>query len=156
MSAKFDTRITPARPDIAATSLKGKVAAERFVEGHLTQVARGVVDLRSGPSQDAGLHTQLLFGEQFTVYEDRDGWLWGQTTLDGYVGYARREDFDTPRSPTHRVVSLATPLLNAPDVKKGARDMLPMNARISVTDSGCGACNFVASTVGAAAGVMRF
>jgi len=136
VSAQFDTRITPVRPDLAAASLKGKVAAERFVEGRLTQVSRGVVDLRAGPSQDAGLHTQLLFGEQFTVYEDKDGWVWGQATLDGYVGYARREDFDPPRSPTHRVVSLATPLLNAPDVKKGARDMLPMNAMVCVTDSG--------------------
>jgi len=136
VSAQFDTRITPVRPDLAAASLKGKVVAERFVEGRLTQVSRGVVDLRAGPSQDAGLHTQLLFGEQFTVYEDKDGWVWGQATRDGYVGYARREDFDPPRSPTHRVVSLATPLLNAPDVKKGARDMLPMNAMVCVTDSG--------------------
>ena len=136
MSDKFDTRITPARPDLAAASLKGKVAAERFVDGRVAQIARGIVDLRAGPSQDSGLHTQLLFGEQFTVYEDKDGWVWGQATLDGYVGYARREDFHQPRSPTHRVVSLATPLLNAPDVKKGARDMLPMNAMVCVTDSG--------------------
>jgi cell wall-associated NlpC family hydrolase len=112
------------------------VAAERFVDGELMQVVHGVVDLRAAPSKDGGLHTQLLFGEQFTVYDDKDGWAWGQASSDGYVGYARREDFDLPRSPTHRVASLSTPLLNAPDVKKGAADMLPMNATVCVTETG--------------------
>jgi cell wall-associated NlpC family hydrolase len=97
---------------------------------------RAVVNLRAAPSQDAGLHTQLLFGEHFTVYEDKDGWFWGQAVLDDYVGYARSEDFGEPGSVSHRVISLATPLLNAPDVKKGARGMLPMNARLSVLEDG--------------------
>lgn len=136
MSGNFDPRITPARPDIAAAFLKGKVAAERFVEGEVTQVMRGVVDLRTAPSQNAGLHTQLLFGESFTIYEDKNSWVWGQASSDGYVGYARRADFDLERSPTDRVVSLSTPLLNAPDVKKGAADMLPMNATVCVREAG--------------------
>ena len=136
MSGKFDARVTPARPDLAASFLSGKVAAEKFVEGRLAQVSHGVVDLRAGPSEDAGLHTQLLFGEQFTVYEDKNGWVWGQATLDGYVGYARSAAFDLPRSATHRVIALSTPLLNAPDVKKGAADMLPMNATVRVDDTG--------------------
>jgi cell wall-associated NlpC family hydrolase len=34
------------------------------------------------------------------------------------------------------VIALATPLLIAPDVKKGARDMLPMNAKAAVAGAG--------------------
>jgi cell wall-associated NlpC family hydrolase len=136
VSEKFDARVTPARPDLAAAFLKGKIVAEKFAGGTVMQVARGVVELRALPHQDAGLHTQLLFGEHFTVYEDKEGWVWGQAALDLYVGYARRENFDPPQSPTHRVVSLATPLLNAPDVKKGTRDMLPMNAKLCVVENG--------------------
>lgn len=136
MSANFDSRVTPARPDLAATALKGNVAAERFVEGRLVQVARGVVGLHGAPSGDAGLHTQLLFGESFTVYEEKNGWVWGQAALDSYVGYARTEAFASPIVPTHRVISLATPLLAAPDVKKGARDMLPLNAKLALRDPG--------------------
>ena len=34
----FDPRITPARPDLAARHLAGKVAAERFVDGMLREV----------------------------------------------------------------------------------------------------------------------
>jgi len=136
VSTKFDTRVTPARPDLAAAFLKGKVAAERYAEGRVMQAARGVVELRAAPSQNAGLHTQLLFGEHFTVFENKGGWLWGQAALDGYVGYARAEEFGEAGTGTHKVISLATPLLNAPDVKKGARDMLPMNATLSLAESG--------------------
>ena len=136
MSENFDARVTPARPDLAAAFLRGKVAAERFVDGSVMQVTCGVVDLRAAPSYHAGLHTQLLFGEHFTVYEDKNGWVWGQSALDGYVGYAQSEYFGDAGKTTHRVSSLSTPLLNAPDVKKGAPDMLPMNAKLAVADVG--------------------
>jgi len=136
VSSNFDARVTPARADLAAAFLKGKVAAEKFVDGDVMQIACGVVDLRAAPSYDAGLHTQLLFGEQFTVYEDKGGWVWGQAALDDYVGYARSEHFGDPATATHHVISLSTPLLNAPDVKKGAPDMLPMNAKLAIADIG--------------------
>jgi hypothetical protein len=136
VSANFDPRITPARPDLAAAFLYGKVNAQKFVGGSVRQVGCGVVDLRGAPSYDAGLQTQLLYGEQFTVYEDKDGWVWGQAALDGYVGYALSEHFTDPGMATHRVISLSTPLLNAPDVKMGAPDMLPMNSKLTILQGG--------------------
>lgn len=136
MSAGFDRRLTPARPDLAAAHLKGKVTAEAFAEGRAVQVARGVVGLYSAPAEDAGLQTQLLLGESFTVYEEKSGWVWGQAELDSYVGYAQAACFTPLVTATHRVTSLATALLRAPDVKKGAFDMLPMNAKVAVVDEG--------------------
>ena len=136
MSAVFDRRLIPARADLAAAHLKGKVAAEAFVEGRIAQVARGVAGLYSAPAEDAGLQTELLFGEVFTIYEERAGWVWGQASLDSYVGYAPAACFAPPVAVTHQVISLATPLLRAPDVKKGASDILPMNAKVAVTDGG--------------------
>jgi cell wall-associated NlpC family hydrolase len=132
----FDKRVTPARLDLAAAHLEGKVIAKRFVEGRAAQVSRGVVGLYAAPTDTSGLRTQLLFGEHFTIYEDKHGWVWGQAALDGYVGYAKAEGFGPPALPTHRVISLSTPLLNASDVKKGARDMLPMNARVTLAEGG--------------------
>ena len=132
MSAGPDRRLTPARPDLAAAHLKGKVAAEAFVEGRIAQVVRGVAGLYSAPAEDSGLQTQLLYGESFTIYEEKAGWVWGQARLDSYVGYAQAVCFAPFATATHRVTSLATPLLRAPDVKKGASDMLPMNAKVAV------------------------
>ena len=98
----------------------------------MAQVARSVTGLYSAPSEDSGLQTQLLYGESFTIYEEKNGWVWGQAGLDSYVGYAQAAGFAPFASTTHRVTSLATPLLRAPDVKKGAFDMLPMNAKVAV------------------------
>ncbi|HEY4263932.1 MAG TPA: hypothetical protein VGM72_01325, partial [Micropepsaceae bacterium] len=130
----FDKRVTPARLDLAAAHLEGKVTAAKFVEGRTGQVTRGVTGLQAAPTETAGLRTQLLFGEEFTVYEEKHGWVWGQAALDGYVGYARAGSVGTSCPPTHRVIVLSTPLLNAPDVKKGARDMLPLNAKVAVAE----------------------
>ena len=129
----LDPRITPARADIAAAELKGKLAAERFVEGRMVQAAKGAVALRKRPTDDAPLETQILYGERFTVYEEKNGWVWGQAAGDKYVGYAHAESFVARvGEPSHRVTALFTPLLPASDVKSAHHDLLPMNAKVSV------------------------
>lgn len=67
---KRDRRLTPARPDLAATYLRGEVEAARFVEGRAMRVAEALVDLRRDPQPDGGVETQALFGERVMVYED--------------------------------------------------------------------------------------
>src|SRR6266545_3108585 len=74
MSA-LDPRLTPARADLAAKHLEGKVAAARFVEGELREVAEPQAPLRRAPSPDAALDTEALKGERVIVYETTDeGW----------------------------------------------------------------------------------
>ena len=83
-----DPRITPARPDLAAEHLRGKVEARRFAEGTVQEVVVGIVPLRKFPAHDAPLVTEALYGERVTIYEtDEEGWAWGQLKSDGYVGY---------------------------------------------------------------------
>jgi len=136
VTAEFDKRLTPARTDLAAAHLKGKVAAAAYVEGRPLQVSRGVIGLYANPQEHAGQQTQLLLGEDFTVYEEKNGWVWGQADSDGYVGYAPAENFGPPQPVTHCVTALGTPLLFAPDVKQGTRDILPLNARLAVAEMG--------------------
>jgi hypothetical protein len=78
----IDKRIVPARPDLAAAHLQGRVMAARFVEGRAAQTARGVVGLHTAPVDTAPLHTQLLFGEGFTIYDEKNGWVWGQASRE--------------------------------------------------------------------------
>jgi len=132
----FDRRVTPARADLAAAHLRGRIEAERYSEGRASHVERAHTALRAAPSFDAPLETELLFGENFIVYEEHDGWVWGQAPLDAHVGYAQAADFSGGTTqPTHRVVVPATPLLPAPDAKQPARDILPMNAKLEVASS---------------------
>src|SRR3954447_10341954 len=65
----FDPRRTPARPDLAALELKGKVEATRFVAGELYEVIDAQAPLRRAPTSDAGLQTEALKGERVVVYE---------------------------------------------------------------------------------------
>jgi hypothetical protein len=128
----LDPRITPARGDIAAAHLRGQVEAKHFVEGETKIVAMGRAALRAGPATNAGMASELLFGEPVTVYERRDGWAWVQAERDKYMGYVRDESLGDLFEATHRITAPMTPVLPAPDVKRPATDILPMNARVQI------------------------
>jgi cell wall-associated NlpC family hydrolase len=135
--AEFDVRLTPARDDIAAAHLKGAVRAARYVEGRVLAADDGAVALRAKPSALSRLETQLLFGEKFTVYDEADGWAWGQCAFDGYVGYVERRFLGAPHgAATHRVSARFSHIYEAGEVKSPATGRLPMNAKLSVSQVG--------------------
>nr|TFG52106.1 MAG: peptidase P60 [Hyphomicrobiales bacterium] len=114
-------------------NLKAAVDVPRYAEGKTSTVVRGTVPLRKSPQADAGMETQLLFGERFVVFDEKDGWAWGQAGLDNYVGYVQAEALRfSSFEPTHRVATIATPILPAMDVKRPARELLPMNAKLRI------------------------
>ena len=80
----FDPRTTPARPDLAAQHLEGRVAAARFVSGTELEVRDAQAPVRRQPSPEAPLDTEALHGEQVMIYDDNgEGWCWGQLRADG-------------------------------------------------------------------------
>lgn len=132
----FDARLTPARPDLAATHLKGRIDAPRYVEGRATQVREPVIDLRKAPDPARGAETQLLFGERFVVYDEEEGWAWGQCARDGYVGYVSASALASPaQAPNHRVSALRTHLYAAPDIKTPPLAALTFDACVHVSDA---------------------
>src|SRR5580692_3419721 len=126
-----DKRLTPARPDLAAAHLKGKVEATRFAEGEKFSVITGRASLRVAPSDDAAQDSELLFGENVTVYERQNGWAWVQAKADSYVGYVREDALGAPVSANAHVTALMTPVFAAPDLKTPVRDLLPLNALVA-------------------------
>lgn len=134
MNAALDPRLNAFRPDIAAASLRGVVEADRFVEGVACQVRTGFASLAEQPSFESRQASQLLFGEVFTVFEERDGWAWGQNGTDRYVGWTRLEGLEMGVSaPTHTVMALRTYLFPAPDLKTPPLDMLSIGSKVTVT-----------------------
>src|SRR5262245_31687336 len=105
-----DPRLTPARPDLAAKYLEGKVEAARFVDGEIFEVIEAVAPLRRAPSPDSELLTQALKGEHVTIYDHNgEGWAWGQLQSDGCVGWLPESTLASPSSaPTHKVTALWT------------------------------------------------
>jgi cell wall-associated NlpC family hydrolase len=129
----LDPRLTPARPDLAAAYLRGKVAADDYVEGHAWHVCAGTADVRHAPAPDAPLDTQALYGEEVMLYEDHEGFGWVQLARDGYVGYMSMAALAEGQfKPTHRVTVNRSFVYPGPELKLPARDALPLGASVCV------------------------
>src|ERR1700759_2972013 len=130
-----DPRLTPARPEVAAKYLEGKVKAARFVEGEVFEVVEAVAPLRSGPYADAELATEALKGERVTVYDrNGEGFAWGQLNSDGYVGWLPDAALARPAaSPTHKVTALRTLAFPGPSIKLAPAETLSLGSRLTIT-----------------------
>ncbi len=134
-SFSLDPRLTPARPDLAAASLRGKVEAARFVEGWRRRLVEPIAPLRRAPAHDAPLETQALYGEDALVFEENEGWAWAQLQRDSYVGYLPANALGAQAAPTHRVAVLSTFVYPKPNIKAPPLAALPLGARVRVTAS---------------------
>ena len=129
-----DPRLTPARPDLAAKYLEGKIAAARFVTGEQFEISDAIAPLREGPSSDATLLTQALKGERATIYDrNSEGFSWGQLNSDGYVGWLPDRALAKPGAPpTHKITALKTFAFPGPSIKLPPADTLVMGAMVTV------------------------
>jgi Bacterial dipeptidyl-peptidase Sh3 domain/NlpC/P60 family len=129
-----DPRLTPARPDLAAKYLEGKVAAARFVEGEEFEIVEALAPMRDAPSSEAMLLTQALKGERVTIYDrNGEGFAWGQLNSDGYVGWLPDRALAKPAAaPTHKITGLRTFAFPGPSIKLPPADTLAMGAMINV------------------------
>jgi cell wall-associated NlpC family hydrolase len=129
-----DPRLTPARGDIAAKYLEGKVKAARYVAGEEFEVTEALAPLRETPASDAMLLTQALKGERVTIYDrNAEGFAWGQLNSDGYVGWLPDAALVRPlAAPTHKVTALRTFAFPGPSIKLPPVETLSMEARVTV------------------------
>jgi cell wall-associated NlpC family hydrolase len=129
-----DPRLTPARPELAAKYLEGKIKAARFVEGRVFEISDAIAPLREGPAADAVLLTQALKGERVTIYDRNDeGFAWGQLNGDGYVGWLPDRALAKPLGePTHKITALRTFAFPGPSIKLAPVETLPMGAVVTV------------------------
>jgi hypothetical protein len=132
--AALDPRTTPARPDLAAMHLAGKVEAARFVEGRAYEVVEPQAPLRRAPSPEAPLDTEALKGERVMIYDmNEDGWAWGQLVTDGYVGFMPASTLREPGPAlTHKVTAPRTLVFPGPSLKLPPIESLSLGCRLSV------------------------
>jgi len=129
-----DPRLTPARPEVAAKYLEGKVKAARFVIGEEFEVIEAIAPLREGASMESTLATQALKGERVTIYDrDGEGWAWGQLNSDGYVGWLPdRALAKLSTMPTHKVTAIRTLAFPGPSIKLPPVDTLVMGTLVAL------------------------
>ncbi|MGA8898167.1 NlpC/P60 family protein [Bradyrhizobium sp.] len=129
-----DPRMTPARADLAAKYLEGKVEAARFATGEEFEISDALAPLRRSPSSGAELLTQALRGERATIYDrNGEGWAWGQLNGDGYVGWLPDQALKKPAGqPTHKVIALRTFAFPGPSIKLPPAETLAMGSLLTV------------------------
>ena len=129
-----DPRLTPARPEVAAKYLEGRVKAARFVAGEEFCVIDAIAPVRERPAADAMLSTQALKGERVTIYDRNDeGFAWGQLNGDGYVGWIPDAALAKPvAAPTHKVTALRTFAFPGPSIKLSPVETLSIGARVTI------------------------
>lgn len=127
-----DPRLTPARADLAAESLRGEVSAPRYAALRRMVVRAYTSSVRRAPRRDAPLDTEALHGEAVDIYDmDDEGWAWGQLRADGYVGYLPADDLmDAGPASTHRVIAPRTFIYPVPDIKAPPLGALPLAASV--------------------------
>lgn len=132
----YDKRLTPARPDLAAAHLRGKIEAARYVEGQAMRVTVEAIALRGEPNPENGYDTQALYGETLMVYDvDDEGWAFVQLLGDGYVGYVSANALaPVEQTATHRVRTPRTPVYPGRSIKAPPLFSLPMLARVVVSN----------------------
>ncbi|TIU11639.1 MAG: SH3 domain-containing protein, partial [Mesorhizobium sp.] len=92
-----------------------------------------MADIRNEPRPDAGVNTQLLFGDDVLVFEDAEGWAWIQAERDGYVGYVADTALGgRDHAPTHVVSVPRTFLYPGPDLRIPLSGQLSMGSAVRV------------------------
>jgi len=137
MTAMLDPRRHAFRPDLASRSLEGRVDAERFSEGEQRRMIFPVAPLRASPDLTAGLATEVLYGEQVTVFDTAHGWAWVQLERDRYVGYMPADALSPDLAmPTHRVKALGTFVYPRADIKAPPVMLLSLNCEVRIPEWG--------------------
>lgn len=127
----LDGRLILLRDGVAARSLEGTVAADRYVDTVMRRAVVPSAALRRAPSVEAEQLDQLLFGEPFEVLDETAGWAFGQAKRDGYVGYVEASALGAPgAAPTHQVTALRTYGYSAPSIKSRPIGLYSMNAQL--------------------------
>ncbi|WP_417269016.1 NlpC/P60 family protein [Celeribacter sp.] len=125
-----DRRLTPANSRVALAGFATQ--GQTVVEPVTACVCVSVADLRAAP--DGARDRQLLHGELFDVLERHDGWAFGQSQKDGYVGYLSEADIGAAQTATHMISVRATHLYPTDDFKSEAVASLSFGSRVHVVD----------------------
>ncbi len=131
----LDARTNAYRLDCAAAHLRGMVKAPNYVEGHISRITAAKVALHKGPDLGAAVVSELIFGDDVTVYDEAGNWAWVQNNRDGYVGYVPAGCLSPDLlQPTHKVTALSTFAYGAADLKTPLPCKLYMNSRLHIVE----------------------
>ncbi|AEI37360.1 MAG: NlpC/P60 family protein [Zymomonas mobilis subsp. pomaceae] len=118
-SSSFDPRINAFKDGLADIALAGKIFSSHYAKPIIRYCHNKATFLQKEAREDSQSVSQLLPGEAFAIVEIMNGWAWGYSLHDHYVGYLPLQSLilPPPRSPSYIVTALQTPVFSAADIK---------------------------------------
>ncbi len=111
--------------------MAGEVAAARYVEGVMMRCQVPRTPLRRDGDANAIASSELLYGEDFEVFDTVADWAFGRCCGDLYVGWVAAAALAVPgETPRKHVTARVAPVFSAPDIKAPLLAELPFAARV--------------------------
>ena len=96
------------------------------------QIIRPAAPMRDKPSQQSGLETEALFGEEVSILEKKGDWVRARLDTDGYEAWLERSDLGQLPPPTHRINVVRALITSGKDIKTPNLGYLPFGALVAV------------------------
>lgn len=99
-------------------ALENEFKSENYTEGIAGKIISFFADLKSEPTNESSLNSQILFGENIKVFDTQNGWTRVQSLRDSYVGWTQSTNVASGyNEATHVVSAPRTFLYPKPDMK---------------------------------------
>jgi cell wall-associated NlpC family hydrolase len=109
---------------------------ERETSAPIYKVDVARAPLRSGPSDNKYLETELLAGDSLLLLARKGDWAHIRAERDAYEGFVRSSLISSQfLEPTHRVSALHTVALNKPNLHSSSGIELWMNSQLTIVSS---------------------
>jgi len=92
-----------------------------------------VIDLYKKPSTKSEVITQMIYGESFSIYEEKKKWLKIKIKEDNYKGYIQYKNFTEFLKPTHKINKLRAKIYKFHNNEKLINE-LTFGSKIKVID----------------------
>jgi cell wall-associated NlpC family hydrolase len=93
----------------------------------------GAVPMRKAADAKAEQVNELRYGDVFSIYETQDGWAWGQSSRDQYVGYVCEKHVSKDvHQPTHRIKNLTSLVFSDRSIKSPPLDRLTFFSAVDI------------------------
>ena len=95
-----------------------------------------ILNIYKKPSTKSEVVTQMLYGENFSIFKKNGRWLKIKIKEDGYKGYIQNKNFSKFLKPSHKVSVLKANIYRLPNKNKRV-NIMPFGSKIKVLEKNC-------------------